>query len=884
VGTFGGFGWYFGQVRVAPGNPDIVYSLGVYLMKSTDGGDNWFSVMNNIHVDHHALYINPAAPDQLYNGCDGGVNYSSNGGATWTRFLNMDNTQFYAITLDPQNPERLFGGTQDNGTLRTLTGAVGDWTEIYGGDGFYCLVDYTNPDIIYAESQNGNLAKSTDGGYNFFSAQNGIDPGGTEPHGWNTPIEMDQNDPTILYYGTDRVYKTTDGALNWAAISPSLSTTYLTAIASAKSDGQVVYAGSRTGAVWVTTNGGGNWTDIGGTLPDRWITRLTVDPFDASICYITISGYITAGSSLPHIFRTDNYGSSWTDISGDLPDAPLNDVILDPHDHTILFVGSDVGVYTSAPPYTTWLPLGENMPITPVIDLVMHKGTRKLVAGTHGRSMFSTIVPCGDPTDSDGDGVGDGCDNCPGTPNPDQADVDADDIGDLCDDCVDSDGDGFGIPGYPMATCPDDNCPTVYNPGQADSDLDGIGDACELVAEPAEYDQVQTDCLALTVCQTGNYANSGSAGLTMDYYSQGDCAWVYLYDGSPMIARYDGMAYHLDYAIHGGSTYLRPANDGVPKAPTVTESDYQVYKTGTFVTADGALAMEREFYSPLAPDSCHFIVQVFKVYSWNGGTYSNVEIGEIMDWDIPSWSGADNLGGVVAASKLIYQKGYGYGCVDNESRFGGMAFLGSARANETCIDTSANPHGASTSDNYTWFFYSGVDAEAFYYRMKTPGYSPADQPGDLTDQHALMTFADGVTLGPGDTLYLYSALVTVRSGSVAGELTPGVDRARRWLAQNIRPACGGTCCSGRVGDANGAGGDEPTIGDISAMIDLLFISGNPNVIACYLEADVNQSGGLSPIGDDITIGDISILIDYMFMNGAYDPTTNPGGVVLPNCL
>ena len=301
-GTYGGFGWYFGQVRVAPGNPDQVYSLGVTLWKSLDGGASWFDITNQTHVDHHALYISPSNPNTLYGGCDGGVNYSTDGGWNWNVYRNMDNTQFYAITLDNSNPERLFGGTQDNGTLRTLLGGIDDWDRIYGGDGFYCLVDYTNPDIIYAESQYGNLVKSTDGGLSFSWAQNGIDPLDEEPHGWNTPIEMHAADPNILYYGTDRVYMTVDGAANWTSISPSLSVDrYLTTIASAKSDLDVVYAGSRSGDVWVTTNGGTNWTDIGGSLPDRWITRLTVDPDNAAVCYITISGYIVAGETLPHI-------------------------------------------------------------------------------------------------------------------------------------------------------------------------------------------------------------------------------------------------------------------------------------------------------------------------------------------------------------------------------------------------------------------------------------------------------------------------------------------------------------------------------------------------------------------------------------------------------
>jgi photosystem II stability/assembly factor-like uncharacterized protein len=865
LNTFGGFGWYFGQVRVAPGNPDIAYSLGVTLWKTVDGGDNWFSVNNGVHVDHHALYISPSNPNILYGGCDGGVNYSTNGGNSWTRFLNMDNTQFYAITMDYQNPERLFGGTQDNGTNRTLTGATGDWHSIYGGDGFYCLVDYTNPGIIYAESQNGNLVKSVDGGSTFAWAQNGIDPGDDEPHGWNTPIDMDPNDPNILYYGTDRVYQTVDGAENWTDISPDLTARYLTTIASAKSDGQVVYAGARTGEVWVTLNGGASWQDIGAGLPDRWVTRLTVDPTDASICYVTISGYNAEGSRLPHIFRTDNAGGSWVDISGDLPDAPLNDVILDPHDPSLatLYVGSDVGVYVTYNAGATWEPLGTEMPISSVADLVMNSRTRKLVAGTHGRSMFSTVLPCPDETDSDGDGVNDGCDNCPSDFNVDQADADGDGIGDACDDCIDPDGDGFGNTGYPIATCDDDNCSDRYNPAQTDSDGDGVGDACELQVVAAEYDTVSTSCVELNISHMGNYGdNAGSA--TLDFWNQGDCGLVYLYDGTPLIARYTGSDYLADYFIHGSSSFRRPY-DGRPKEATTATAEFEVFGTGTFVTEDGAIALEISWYAPLHADTCQFVVQCLKVYSWDEAVHSNVAIGNAIDWDIPAETGANNTGGFSDAAKLIYVRGTGTGCIDNTLRYGGQSVIGIARANESCMDTSAIPYNGYTGFNSVDIWPTGgFPPQDIYERMQQSGYSPNLSSGD---QHTLMTFMNSETIGPDDTVTVYSVLTTSRSGN---DLPDQIAKARLWSIGHISPACGGepSCCADRVGDANGLGGDEPTIGDASLMIDAKFITGTcDGVLPCLLEADINQSGGAEPTCDDITIGDISTLIDYLFITG-----------------
>ncbi|MFH1374721.1 MAG: glycosyl hydrolase [bacterium] len=513
-GFGGGFGWYFGQVRVAPGDPGLVFALGVGLYRSNDGGASWVDAGSGAHVDHHAMYILPDDHSKVYDGSDGGVNYSTNGGNWWTMYTDMPNTQFYAITIDHQQPQRLYGGTQDNGTLRTLTGSTDNWDHIHGGDGFYVIVDPTNSDVIYAEYQWGGLRKSTNLGSSWSNATNGID--GNDRTNWNTPVVMDPSHNNVLYYGANRLYKTTDGANNWTAISGDLTNgddpgtlTFgtITTIDVAATDSQVIYVGTDDANVWVTTNGGSSWQNIGASLPDRWITRVAVDPYDPATAYVTLSGY-TDGSYLAHVYRTPNYGQVWIDIHGNLPEAPVNDIIIDPHHDSTLFVASDFGVFVTTNLGLGWSMLGQGMPMAPINDLAFHPYARILVAGTHGRSMYKTVVGCPDPTDSDDDGIGDGCDNCPAVYNPLQEDIDHDYIGDACDDCIDPDNDGYGTPGYATAICPDDNCPNVYNPDQTDSDGDGTGDSCEFAGEVV-YDTVATPVRTISCRQQRQFRQPG---------------------------------------------------------------------------------------------------------------------------------------------------------------------------------------------------------------------------------------------------------------------------------------------------------------------------------------------------------------------------------------
>ncbi len=220
------FGWYFGQVRVDPNDENKIYVMGVDMFTSDDGGQSWTQLAGYfnsdvIHVDHHAMYIDPIS-QRVYNANDGGLYYSDDQGVHWTEINNIPLTQFYAIDIDHQYPERIYGGTQDNNTIRTTTGSIDDWEAILGGDGMYCLVDYDDNSNVYAESQWGGLSKSTLGGspgsFNYIAWSMSDDR-----TNWSAPLAMDPENPNRLYFGTYRVWRSMNGGNSWSSVSSDLT-------------------------------------------------------------------------------------------------------------------------------------------------------------------------------------------------------------------------------------------------------------------------------------------------------------------------------------------------------------------------------------------------------------------------------------------------------------------------------------------------------------------------------------------------------------------------------------------------------------------------------------------------------------------------------------
>ncbi len=388
------YAWFNRICKIDPSNPDKLFCGGLDMELSVNGGTT-FNIPVSEHVDQHAVAFSKSNPNFIVIGNDGGIDYSTDGGASWSESLSLPVTQFYAGEINYNNPSVILGGTQDNGTIRS-TSTFGVWNEIYGGDGFYCLVDYTNSQNVYASYQNGGLGRSADGGSSFSSGTSGLDLQYTN---WMTPYVMDKNNPQILYCGTYKIHKTTNGMQSWTAISPDLANAHIrnlgtiTTVDVSKSDPNVLYCGTDDANVWRTTNGGGSWTKINSGLPYRWVTRVTVHPDSANVCYVTLSGY-KVDSAGAHVFRTVDYGNTWTSISGNLPDAPVNDLIIDPQNTNTLYIATDITVMYSTNLGGVWNVLSSGIPSNvPCHDLTFHDPTRTLIAWTHGRSAYKIIIP-----------------------------------------------------------------------------------------------------------------------------------------------------------------------------------------------------------------------------------------------------------------------------------------------------------------------------------------------------------------------------------------------------------------------------------------------------------------------------------------------------------
>ena len=386
------FAWYFGQIRVDPNDEDLVYTLGQVMYRTTNSGSNWGQIGGSVHVDHHAMFFDEES-GKVYLGNDGGLYWSSNNGSSWAKINNLPLTQFYAFDVSNTSPDFMMGGTQDNNSIRTIGLNSLNWEPVLGGDGMYCAINQQNNDIAYAEYQWGNLyrsynARDASPNYNYIAGSMSGDR-----TNWSAPLALTPGNDQIAYFGTYRVWKSTNNGSGWTAVSNDLtnggdnSFNTLSTIAVSSLNEEYVLAGSADGNVHISLNSGSSWDLISSNLPDRWITRVEFDPIDEETIYVTISGF-RWDDPLPHVFKSTNLGETWIEISGNLPEIPVNTIVINPLNNENIIVGTDAGVFLTSDGGDNWENACGNMPQTPVVALRINPLTNIMYAATYGNSIF----------------------------------------------------------------------------------------------------------------------------------------------------------------------------------------------------------------------------------------------------------------------------------------------------------------------------------------------------------------------------------------------------------------------------------------------------------------------------------------------------------------
>jgi photosystem II stability/assembly factor-like uncharacterized protein len=419
--------FYFSQIRVQPDNDKRVYLLGTDLWLSDDGGKTFRAgAARQLHSDCHAMWVDPANPEHVMMGTDGGLYVSWDRAATWDFVNNLAIGEFYDVALDNRDPYWIYGGLQDNqswgGPSRTMydveyfgddsknEGILNDhWFDLGGGDGFHVAVDPVHPEILYHESQEGFLERLDTSTRKTRSLRPSNKEG--EPRfrfNWNTPFLISPHDPSVLWMGGNYVFKLLDRGDRWELASPDLSTqdakkmatggsgaeTHCTVVSLTESPVKagVLWAGTDDGKLWVSSDAGAHWSDLTANLrgvpAGLYMSGLEASHFDAQTAYVAIDGH-RSDDVRPYAMVTHDLGKTWTSVTGDLPkNAPVIVVREDPVNRKLLFAGTEFGIWTSLDGGAHWMKLNEKLPTVAVDDIAIHPREHDVVIGTHGRSIW----------------------------------------------------------------------------------------------------------------------------------------------------------------------------------------------------------------------------------------------------------------------------------------------------------------------------------------------------------------------------------------------------------------------------------------------------------------------------------------------------------------
>jgi len=425
---------YYSQVRVDPSNENRVWVLGAPLYMSEDGGKTFTQERGRgIHSDFHAFWIDPANGDHIYTGNDGGVTVTRDGGRTWDFLNNFAIGQFYEVAFDYQKPYHVCGGLQDNyswcgpSANQQQTGISNEeWININGGDGFHARIDPKDANIIYSESQDGNLTRR-DLRTSEVKSIRPLEENDAAPRyrfQWNSPLIISPHDPKTIYYGGNHLFRSRDRGDSWEVLGEDLTTKQerdkleilgkvvddktlsrhdgvvdwpcITAIAESPVKAGVLWAGTDDGNLQLSRDGGKTWHNVvshipgvKGAMKDAYVSRIEASYKDEGVAYVTFDNHRSADFSV-YIYMTKNYGDSWVKISNGIPpEAGTVHVIReDPANSNLLFAGTEFGLFMSFNRGQSWERMKNGLPTVPVFDIQIHPRDHDLILATHGRSIW----------------------------------------------------------------------------------------------------------------------------------------------------------------------------------------------------------------------------------------------------------------------------------------------------------------------------------------------------------------------------------------------------------------------------------------------------------------------------------------------------------------